>query len=376
MEMPAEVIRCPRCGGSNIVEYRGSYECMDCRYVFTSSEISKNLTIEEARAYIGRSNIQKVLHRIKDRDIDVVEPRFTYVKGVEYPLLQDTGLSLQAVESALEDLNKSEVLVREASINITLCPTCHSYKLSIQLVCPVCGSLNIEKGQVLEHLTCGYIGFETDFQRDGRLICPKCRKPLIALGVDYKRQKNVYKCLDCGSLLPLPDRRYVCENNHVFHEEELVLKKVYRYRVNPATKNIIEQLTLDLRPILVEAIKLGLYVRSPATVRGKSGVEHEFSIAFWRDVKCMSSPDAVIEIRLSDEVANEMMILALYAKMIDVGVRKVILAVLPELDEEARKLARIYGIKVIESRDLNKLIEDVKENLKDIAATLKATGKS
>ncbi len=371
--MSTEVIRCPRCGSGNIVGYRGSYECMNCRQVFTSSKISENLTIEEATAFIGRSNVQKILHKIKDSSIEVIEPKFTYGEGVEYPKLREIGLSIQAVEPALEDLSKSEILVKEASSNIILCPICYSHKLSLQLVCSVCGSLNLEKGQVLEHLTCGYIGFEKDFQKDGRLICPKCRKPLKALGVDYKRQKNVYKCLDCRSLLPLPERRYICENSHTFKEEEIILKKIYRYRVNPAAKNIIEQLTIDLRPILVEGIKLGLYVRSPATVTGRSGVEHEFSIAFWKDVKYMNAPDAVVEIQLSDETVNEMIILALYAKMIDVGVKKVILAVLPELSEEARKLARIYGIKVIESRDFNKLIEEVKKNLKDVVATLKAS---
>lgn len=373
--MSTEVIKCPRCGSGNIVGYRGNYECMNCRQTFTSSKISENLTIEEARALVERSNVQKILHKIKDSSIDVIEPRFTYSEGVEYPILREIGLSTQAVESTLEDLSRSEILVKEASSNIVLCPICYSHKLSLHLVCSVCGSLNLEKSHVLEHLTCGYIGFEKDYQKDGRLICPKCRKPLKALGVDYKRQKNVYKCLDCRSLLPLPDKRYICENSHTFKEEEIVLKKIYRYRVNPPAKNIIERLTIDLRPILIEGVKLGLYVRSPAAVKGRSGVEHEFSIALWKDVKYMNAPDAVVEIHLSDEIVNEMIILALYAKMIDVGVKKVILAVSPELSEEARKLARIYGIKVIESRDFNKLVEDVKKNLKDVVATLKASEK-
>jgi transposase-like protein len=373
--MFTEVIRCSRCGGSNIIKHRDGYKCIDCGYLFTSSGPSedKNLTMKEVGTYIGRGNIQRILHKIKDSNIDVIEPRFTYIKGVEYPSLQDADLSPQTVESTLEELSELETLIKEASSNIALCPICYSHKLSIQLVCPVCGSFNLEKGQVLEHLTCGYIGFEEDFHKDGRLICPKCRKPLRALGVDYKRQKNVYKCLDCGSLLPLPDRRYICENNHTFKEEEIILKKIYRYGVNPAAKNVMELLTLDLRPIIVEGEKLGLHARYPAIVRGKSDVEHEFLVAFWKDVKCMGSPDAIIEIQSSDEIVNELIVLVLYAKMIDVGVKKVILAVLPELSEEARKLARIYGIKVIESRDFNKLIEEVKKNLKDVAETLKAS---
>jgi hypothetical protein len=323
--------------------------------------------------YIGRDNIQRILRKIKDSNIDVIEPKFTYIKGVEYPSLQDANLSPQMVESTLEELSELEVLIKEATSNIALCPICYSHKLSIQLVCPVCGSFNLERGQVLEHLTCGYIGFEEDFHKDGQLICPKCRKLLRALGVDYKRQKNVYKCLSCGSLLPLPDRRYICDNNHIFKEEEIILKKIYRYRVNPTAKNIMELLTLDLRPIIVEGEKLGLHTRYPAIVRGKSGVEHEFLAAFWKDAKCIGSPDVIIEIQSSDEAVNELTVLVLYAKMIDVGVKNVILAVLPKLNEEARKLAKIYGIKVVESTDLNKLIEEVKENLKNVVETLKAS---
>jgi hypothetical protein len=217
------------------------------------------------------------------------------------------------------------------------------------------------------------MGFEEDFSRDGRLICPKCRKPLKALGVDYKRQENVYRCIDCKSLQPLPDRRYVCENNHVFEEEEMILKKIHRYKVSPTARNVIEVLTLDLRPVLIEGIELGLYPRHPAIVEGKSGVKHEFSIGFWKDAKYIGSPDVAVEIRIHDEEIDEIMVLALYAKMIDVGVKNVILAVSRELNGEARKLAGTYGIKLVESRDLNELIERIKKDLKDIATILKAS---
>lgn len=372
--MPADSIKCVKCGSGNIVGYRGSYECMDCGHVFTLPEITRELSIEEAKIYVGRIDTQKILSKIRDAGLEVIEPRFTHVEGIEYPMLRDTGLSPQAIESILEDLSKLEILMKESSSNVALCPTCHSHRISIHFVCSVCESYNLEKGHVLEHLTCGYIGLEKDFQREGQLICPKCRKPLRALGVDYKRQKNVYKCLDCSSLLPLPDRRYNCENNHVFREEELTLKNIYRYIVNPSRRSLIEQLTMDLRPLLLEGAKLGLHARSPAIVKGKSGVEHEFSIAFWKNVMLTTIPDIVVEIHLSDEVVNEMTVLALYAKMIDVEVRKAILAVTPELNENARKLAKIYGIQVAESRDLNELIENTKKSLRSLIETLRMTG--
>lgn len=362
--MTADIIKCAKCGGSNVVGYRGTYECMDCGHVFTLSEITRSLSIEEVEAYVGRSDAQKLLHKIKDAGIDVIESKFTHIRGIEYPILKDTQLSPQAAESALEDLSRSKILVKEVSGNIALCTVCGSHRLSVHFLCSVCGSFNLEKSQVIEHLTCGYVGFEKDFQKDNQLICPKCRKQLRALGVDYKRQKNVYKCLDCGSLLPLPDRRYSCENNHMFKEEELTLKNIYRYRVNPSSRSLIEQLTLDLRPILFEGIKLGLHARSQAIVRGKSGVDHKFSIVFSKDISHIGSQDIIVEIHLSDEVVNEIIVLALYAKMIDVGVKKAILAVMPEVNENARKLARMYGIELVESRDLSKLIEEVKKSLR------------
>jgi DNA-directed RNA polymerase subunit RPC12/RpoP len=371
--MSAKPAKCSKCGGSNIIRYMDGYKCMDCKHTFTLPQHSKDVMIGKVETYVGRSSIQKILARIRDRSIEVIEPKFTYGEGVEYPLLQGIDLSREEVELALEELSGLEIFMREASSNIVLCPTCSSHKLSVQLLCPTCGSYNLEKGSVLEHLLCGYMGFEEDFSRDGRLICPKCRKPLKALGIDYKRQENVYRCIDCKSLQPLPDRRYVCENNHVFEEEEMILKKIYRYKVSPTAKNIIEVLTLDLRPVLIEGIKFGLYPRHPAIVKGKSGVKHEFSIGFWKDAKYIGSPDVAVEIRIHDEEIDEIMVLALYAKMIDVGVKNVILAVSRELNGEARKLAGTYGIKLVESRDLNELIERIKKDLKDIATILKAS---
>lgn len=372
--MSSEILRCPKCRGSNIIGYRGNYECVDCGYSFTISEASKAWSItEEAKALIRRTDLQKILHKIKDSNLDVIEPSFTYSKSVEYPSIQDEDISSGAAESALEDLSKLEILTKEVSSNIGLCPVCHTHRLSVHFTCSICGSPSLEKVNVLEHLTCGYIAPEKDFQKEGQLVCPKCRKTLKALGVDYKRQRNVYKCLKCGALIPIPDRLYSCENNHKFREDELIIKNIYRYEVNPVSRNIIDQLTLDLRPIQVEGIRLGLYVRSPAIVKGNSGVEHEFSIALWKDVKYIDRPEIVIDIYLSDKPANEMTVLALYAKIIDVGVKKAILGVLPGLNEEARKLAKAYGIKVIESKDADTLVEEIRKILREIAAASKTS---
>ncbi len=370
--MSSEILRCPKCRGGNIIGYRGNYECIDCGHRFTLSEASKPATLtEESKALIRRMDLQKTLHKIKDSDSDVIEPSFTYDKSVEYPSIQDIDMSPDMVESALEDLAKLDILTREVSSNIGLCPVCNTHRLSVHFTCSICGSPSLEKVNVLEHLTCGYIAPEKEFHKEGQLVCPKCRKTLKALGVDYKRQRNVYKCLECGSLIPIPDRLYSCENNHQFREDELIIRNIYRYRVNPTSRNIIDQLTLDLRPIQVEGIRLGLYVRSPAVVKGKSGVEHEFSIALWKNVKYIDSPEAVIDIHLSDKPANEMTVLALYAKMIDVGVKKAILGVLPGLSEEARKLAKAYGIKVIESEDADTLVEEIRKILREVAAASK-----
>ncbi|WP_201834551.1 hypothetical protein [Microvirga zambiensis] len=48
----------------------------------------------------------------------------------------------------------------------------------IRIVCPACGSSEIETAPIVHHLICAYVGPSYDFETTGGHRCPKCLRAL------------------------------------------------------------------------------------------------------------------------------------------------------------------------------------------------------
>ena len=102
----------------------------------------------------------------------------------------------------LESLASQGILNKEFFDRFLLCPQCRSANLRPTTYCPKCGSGNITRGRVLEHLICGYVGLEDEFLARGTLICPKCKAELRKQESDYRSLGLMRKCQVCGDVFP------------------------------------------------------------------------------------------------------------------------------------------------------------------------------
>jgi hypothetical protein len=117
----------------------------------------------------------------------------------------------------------------------------------------------------------------------------------------------------------------------------------------------------DINSVLGNMKRLG-NVKSPASVVGKSGVQHQFSFATG-DAK---SPNIVGDVILGPGEKDETKVLSLFIKVYDIGAKRAILCVTPKLTNEAAKLARLYNILTVESPDpkqLPSMLKDLMERL-------------
>jgi len=94
----------------------------------------------------------------------------------------------------LEKLRGEGMVEAEPIHTIVGCPRCPSMEAVFHIVCPDCGSVQLTKGEALEHLTCGHVNFRSSFERNGDLVCPKCDRKLKQIGVDYRRLGSYYRC--------------------------------------------------------------------------------------------------------------------------------------------------------------------------------------
>jgi hypothetical protein len=79
---------------------------------------------------------------------------------------------------------------------VQLCPKCHGLP-TFRQGCSMCGSSHVTRDQLIHHYACAHVGFASDFEARGELMCPKCRTRRLIIGADYEYCPGSYRCLGC-----------------------------------------------------------------------------------------------------------------------------------------------------------------------------------
>jgi DNA-binding NarL/FixJ family response regulator/predicted RNA-binding Zn-ribbon protein involved in translation (DUF1610 family) len=107
----------------------------------------------------------------------------------------------------LKDLISKGKASKLEDIKEISCANCGSVKIGQTFRCPSCNSSNFKHSSLIEHYTCGNFSQEDSYKNN---MCPKCRKEIKVIGVDYRLLKNYYTCNECGDKFPEPANDYLC----------------------------------------------------------------------------------------------------------------------------------------------------------------------
>ncbi len=317
-----------------------------------SDSVPKARTEENERA-------MKLVAEMLAGDIVDVRPQLDFISemGFTYPsaeqILKAKG---EAVLSVLEFLAGRGILKRNFFDRLFRCPSCQSMNLRPSTHCPKCGSANIVRGRVLEHLICKHVGIEEDFLTGGRYVCPRCKVELRTIGVDYQSLGLLRKCHDCEDIFNVPVIKWRCLKCSSLNAEDRIKEvNIYSYSLNEAKRSRLE---FEIRPKsqLVEFLKQrGYEIVENATMKGRSGAEHKLDMLATRD-------DGIVthNIAIGIEVAGEKIglerIFSFDDKTYDIGIHDKILIVIPNLEREAETFASQQRIKVLEVKDLETVL--------------------
>lgn len=125
---------------------------------------------------------------------------------VEYPLLG----RLMSPRPELEMMAGADVLNRTHFTRTHACKKCDSARLHVYEACPACGSSDLREESVVHHYRCGCEEVESHFTQGSFLICPKCRRALRHLGVDYGKPGKAVVCATCGATESQPSIEFAC----------------------------------------------------------------------------------------------------------------------------------------------------------------------
>jgi hypothetical protein len=147
-----------------------------------------------------------VAEMLAGRLVDI-RPQLDYTTemGFIYPAVEQT-LKVKSKEAVtiLESLADKGILKKTFFDRLLQCPMCRSINIRPSIHCPKCGSGDIVRGRILEHLACKHVGIEDEFIVRGRYVCPRCKVELRTMGTDYQSQGVLHKCRGCGEIFNMP----------------------------------------------------------------------------------------------------------------------------------------------------------------------------
>jgi len=310
----------------------------------------------------------------------------------------------------LESLAGEGILVRKFFDKFLHCPQCGSMNLRPVYCCGKCGSGNIVRGRVLEHLVCKYVGTEEEFFLKSRLVCPKCKQELYTLGTDYRSLGVLYKCRDCGEIFNPPTINWRCLKCSFavgieISAQPIGLSKVFSFDdkaydtgfydkvliaipgVTPEARQfaarqrirVLESADLeaflarDIFPAPLPEVEVemerkpfqfkskselvsclcsrGYEVKEGARITGRSEAEHTIDILATKDDGIMVH-NIIIGIEASDKPIGINKVFDFDDKAYDTGIHDKILVAVPGLSREAMRFARRQRIKVFEAETL------------------------
>jgi hypothetical protein len=288
------------------------------------------------------------------------ELEFDSELGFRYPIVEKLlGVGVKETVALLESMVDNGALVREFFDRILRCSHCNSVNLRPSSCCPKCGSRNLVRGRVLEHISCRFVGLEDEFVSGDSYVCPKCGSELHIIGGDYQSLGLMNKCQDCYEIFAQPEVQWRCLKCGVLTlPDDINEVDVYSYRFNEARR---EWLEFEVKPKaqLIEFLKkLGYEVVEDAVVKGRSGAEHNIDILATKD-------DGVVvhDIAIGIKVAGGGQIglgevCDFDDKAYDSGIHDKVLVVQPGLRPEAEKFASQQRIKVLPAKGLGAMLAE------------------
>jgi hypothetical protein len=174
------------------------------------------------------------------------------LNGYTYPRIEayysGRKESYLAVKEMLTQAYRSGFLKRNYADTSHLCQKCSSGFLNYREECPKCAGHNLQARSLIHHFRCAYVASEDLFQKDERMICPKCNTELKNLGVDYDKPSKIFYCRkqECGNEFQKPLIGVHCINCKTEQTpSDLKVEKIYQYEItSQAINDIIKPHTI------------------------------------------------------------------------------------------------------------------------------------
>ena len=299
--------------------------------------------------------VQEIVKRFINSNLEIIEPIMVRSETPSYPVLSDLKeFSPRKIQYTLNELVESGILNEDLYEKLVACPQCHkSSKVFNRSKCPECESHKIKINRLMQHLDCGAIYKQTEYQKPTGFVCPKCGKK-IDENLELKSVGVSFECQACGSLFSDPQRSYYCrECSNEFQLKNCDLLDIHSFTLNQDIRSEVKE-KLTVITIADALRKIQYVVNTPGYLKGKTGVSHEFTLTAKKNNKLVA-----IDLMAESEIVDTKTVLSSYAKFTDnISVVNLLIAI-PMLKQEARDFLKANNIQFIEGENMEEITDNV-----------------
>ena len=190
--------------------------------------LKKIITILEEEESILSEEPSKISR--EDEGHKIIDHQFNTYKRASIARLSDQSqLSQDVVSTYIKKLESAGNIVALENIRELSCNSCVSLKLAQLFQCPSCKESKFEQTKLIEHFDCGNFSEDSTYVDDK---CPKCKKQIKALGVDYRIMSNRYVCKNCGDIFQDVYTTFLClKCNNIFKMDDGRWKESMEYKL-------------------------------------------------------------------------------------------------------------------------------------------------
>ncbi|MBI2183724.1 MAG: hypothetical protein HYU39_02065 [Thaumarchaeota archaeon] len=296
---------------------------------------------------IPQSKLAAVVAKL--REVKELLPRLTDNGKIIYPVLDELKLEVDQ-EELLAYMVEADYLTKSVGETVLTCPKCHKANAIPVVKCPKCGSLSITKERLLEHKAGGHIHPEAAYRQKGGLVCPTCGKPVTS-EADYRVLATWFQCAGCGAkeAQVLPELKCL-EDGNLYSSATAELKPLYHYKITDKATVTTEFDKESLLNLIVSILPKGANATKKVAIQGRSGASHSFDISIKSN-----KGEKLIDVAVSKNMVDDMIVLASYAKVFDVGNQNYMLVAWPGLSPTAKNLSQFYKIQTVEASSADEL---------------------
>ena len=160
--------------------------------------------------------------------------------GFSYPFLgaQFRDRDDARLFSILDLIDNENLMEKHFVDRIHLCNRCKSSFINFRELCPRCHSADLEVSDLIHHFSCGNVDPETKYKVHDQLVCPKCKKILRHIGMDYDKPSVVHTCRVCQTTSQDPEVWGLCRYcGNDTPSERLLYRDLKSYSLSSASLN-------------------------------------------------------------------------------------------------------------------------------------------